>query len=64
MIALILQLAQVLAPMIITAYEDHKAGNNGAAPTQDELNVALAAAVSRIVAEGEAWKAAHPKPPA
>lgn len=64
---LILELLRVLAPVIIEAIK-HWRSDTGAGPTDlptvDEWRTYLRAQrqieIDKIIAEGEAWKAAHP----
>jgi len=56
---LILQLANVFVPMIGKLFRDRHAAT-GALPTDDEIRAALAENIKAVIAEGDAWKAAHP----
>lgn len=61
--ALMLQLVGVLAPLITQIIKDHQA-ETGDIPTTAEIVARLQANADTYLAEGAAWKATHPTPPA
>jgi len=56
---LILQLANVFVPIIGKLFRDRHAAT-GELPTDDDIRATLAENIRSGLAEGEAWKAAHP----
>lgn len=58
---LILGLFSVFAPIVRSIIDAHKAANNGASPTDEQVKAEFAANIDKYLAEGAAWRAAHPK---
>lgn len=56
---LILGIINIIAPIVVKAYNDHVA-EAGTAPTHEQLLARIAANKDLYLSEGEAWKATHP----
>lgn len=59
--AIIAQLIQVVAPIVLKMVADHAAANNGQLPTEAELRAKLQENANTFLATGDAWLAAHPE---
>lgn len=57
---LILGMFNILAPIVRQMIVDHQAANNGAMPTDADMQAKFEGDIDRYVAEGAAWRAAHP----
>lgn len=57
---LIVGLFNVFAPIVKDIIEKHRAANDGADPTEADIKAAFASNVDKYLAEGSAWRAAHP----
>lgn len=52
-----------LAPIFLAAYNHFTKKHQGVTPTREQLISELEANGDLILAEGAAWRAAHPEPP-
>lgn len=58
--ALILQLAQLLTPIITDVIKHYRDTHGGALPTDADIHAELTANLAKYLGEGSAWDAAHP----
>lgn len=56
---LILQLLQVLGPIVADVIRKYQASHSGAMPTDAEIHAELEANIAMYLGEGAAWKSAH-----
>lgn len=59
--ALIAQLFNVFVPIVGAIVREHRAAH-GADPTDEEIMATFTANIDKYLAEGAAWRAAHPEP--
>ena len=57
---LILKLEIAIAPLVTQTIKKFQETHNGAMPTDPEMEALLSENVHTYLAEGSAWKAAHP----
>ncbi len=60
---LIVQLATAFVPIVTEIIRRHQAAHPGELPTDEQILAAFTANIDRILADGAAWTAKHPKDP-
>jgi hypothetical protein len=58
---LLIQAFSLFAPIVADIINKHRAANNGAMPTNEEMIAAFNAHVDESIAKADVWLAAHPK---
>lgn len=58
---IILQLFTIFAPIVKDVIERHRAAHNGETPTLEQMTAEFHGNIDRYLAEGQAWRDAHPE---
>lgn len=61
MTALIVQLIEVMGPLITDIIKDHMQSNNGEIPTVDQIKERFESNYQKYLAEGADWWSRHPR---